>query len=81
MMYISKFHKTLKLPLSNSIVTSIQESSITCDTMPLTGIDTPITDLVNFSIDLALILNESVQFMYAPNPQITNVDPSSTIPA
>ena len=71
----------MELLISNSNVTGIQEFSIACDTVPLTGIDAPIIDLVNVSIDLALILNESVQFMYAPNPQVTNVEPSSTIPA
>ena len=49
--------------------------------MPLTGIDAPVTDLVNVSIDLAVTVNESVEFTYTPNPQITNVQPSSTIPA
>lgn len=62
---------------NNSNVSSIRDFSITCATAPFTGISVPTN--VAVSVDLALVINASVLFTYFPNPDITDVTPSSTI--
>ena len=57
---------------------SIQADSINCTT-PLFGGSPGTNGPVTVGIDNAMITNNSVQFMYAPNPEFYSVSPSNTI--